>query len=717
MTRSILALDAVLLVAIVLFVPSAIEAAEAAIQAIVGVLVDTFYAWWRVLVLIAVILIAIAWVRRVWRSVPPAWPVSWQQFASSESLALRQWVTTHPFRAAYLAYVVVVIALTLPVPWLATLPGVPSASASPVVPVAAASPAAASPVAATGAESPAPSASTEGAKASNDSIGSLVSAAASSANGVLIPLAYALLTTFVLIPLVLYLLWAAVDRVRGLLRRQLVIANLTDATGDELKGAIDGLSQRLRQDVYERMNLYLDEMEDRRTRAPSASPQKPVHPVKFLAPTKEADAGVAALITALKDSAPDQAKQLLSLIAGLLPPRGLRVVGTFQLVGQPPQSVGLSTEISDLSVPSRTELRSLWTTRPEHDVPVPPVPKDKAGKETKDAHALAVIAAAFEKEGRWADAITKLEAALEKDPGYEYAQKGLARVLAQPSVRRRAEQFLHGAVARWLAILLVRAGYLGYEAADPEVTRDDRAKTHNWAGYRFGQLHADAPDLGLDESLLYEEAVTEFKRAIEERESWYLPYENLGDVLSYLGDREQNTARQREAIATYDKALEKAQGTDGYLKGATPTAEIQSANLAELKISKAVAQLLADQRTEAFKTIESALGARWAPSVTTNPDVLYTMACFCARAGLRERAVDCLAHCFAANPSLVSATVGDPDLDSIRDLVDGLRTEDWRTTSELDETKRGAAARQAAVSVLRIAALQSLLQLVGWDIP
>ncbi|MDQ3871212.1 MAG: hypothetical protein M3301_06320 [Chloroflexota bacterium] len=155
--------------------------------------------------------------------------------------------------------------------------------------------------------------------------------------------------------------------------------------------------------------------------------------------------------------------------------------------------------------------------------------------------------------------------------------------------------------------------------------------------------------------------------------------------------------------------------------------ELMPVNVVELKVSKAVSQLLAstseqpgeDQESwgperqaavdEAEKAVETAVGEASDPAAEKSDVVLYTVACFYARLYVMEvigrgelpsvggvsekfsRAVRCLAYAFARNPELTVEAIDDPDLSSIRRDVDELaRALDWKIvqTKELSEQKR-----------------------------
>jgi hypothetical protein len=77
--------------------------------------------------------------------------------------------------------------------------------------------------------------------------------------------------------------------------------------------------------------------------------------------------------------------------------------------------------------------------------------------------------------------------------------------------------------------------------------RRARAQVHNFVGtyHMFGD-HGHRAFL--------DSAERELRRAVSEDPDWYLPHDNLGDALSYAG-------KQREAIDSYDEALERFERT------------------------------------------------------------------------------------------------------------------------------------------------------------
>jgi hypothetical protein len=224
--------------------------------------------------------------------------------------------------------------------------------------------------------SPGPTASGTGAAQSGQSaasrsstptgapIGAAIKDVVGSVSDVAIGAFLAIATLFVLIPLGAILLVLLTYRIAVLLRRQqLVVEDLIDATGDEgIKSTIPGLSQDLRQRLLEAATA--DYVRVQMARDAHAANQ----PVDAPPPRKSADAGLAGLISAIKDSAPDQAKPVFALLGALFPANGRRVASTLQLLGAPPRALGLSAEISDLSDPGRTVLGhwrrgARWPTR------------------------------------------------------------------------------------------------------------------------------------------------------------------------------------------------------------------------------------------------------------------------------------------------------------------------------------------------------------------
>jgi hypothetical protein len=292
-----------------------------------------------------------------------------------------------------------------------------------------------------GSPSPAPSASTE-------SVGATLTKTIETTNSTIKDFALALFVLLLVIPLTAVLAVRTIWELwRLVARRQLVIDDISDATGDEkLAKALPGLSERFREDVFLATERYVRQINERQGNSPGVRlPKAPT-------PSKAAAAGLAELTTALKDSAPEAAKLPLVLLGAIFPPEGRRVTSSLQLVGSQPRRFGMSVQIADMARPAATQLASVWGVTPQNPVPPgePPLPDG-------DARAISKIALSFWQAARWAEAEAKFTAALEKNPTYPYAGEGLVQMLARPSIQERG--FLEPA-ARWLALRLTVLAFL-----------------------------------------------------------------------------------------------------------------------------------------------------------------------------------------------------------------------------------------------------------------
>lgn len=226
----------------------------------------------------------------------------------------------------------------------------------------------------------------------------------------------------------------------------------------------------------------------------------------------------------------------------------------------------------------------------------------------------------------------------------------------------------------------------------------ERAKIYNWSGYQLLRLLADSD---LDPETIYKQAISEYQHATTECALWYLPFENLADVTSYLGEREHSDARQIEALRLYEQALQLARNRAGYLT-VEDYKELHESNVRELRLSIAITRilLLGEQAVEQGLSDVSALNTKasreWDPELETNADVLYTAACFYVRASessanyenLRRDAIRSLAYAFYLDPELVSETKGDPDLASIARELQALQRVDWTNLARRDPNRR-----------------------------
>jgi hypothetical protein len=129
------------------------------------------------------------------------------------------------------------------------------------------------------------------------------------------------------------------------------------------------------------------------------------------------------------------------------------------------------------------------------------------------------------------------------DPDHPAVREALLRVLKTPG-RTPSERYraLLGPVCCWLAAALARDKMLAGLSWISPMPQHNKAEVHNFVG---SYLTYRDPDHGA----FLRSAERELRLAINEDPSWYLPHDNLGDVLSYAG-------RQYDAIESYSKALD-----------------------------------------------------------------------------------------------------------------------------------------------------------------
>ncbi len=209
--------------------------------------------------------------------------------------------------------------------------------------------------------------------------------------------------------------------------------------------------------------------------------------------------------------------------------------------------------------------------------------------------------------------------------------------------------------------------------SNPHVPRE-QAKVHNLCG-GYQILLADPPD--------YEAGADDFARAIDADSSWYLPYENRADAVSYLSQTPtgNDTVRQRESVRLYDVAI-KCLDAEEQARSQTdvsPRAAYESRANKRIKRKRAVSQLLSREETLIEASIQYMMPKAECATTELDDDTLYGLASWFAIAAryehLRQKIPDaaCKARCLLAyslarteNKQLSDWVAKDPDLKAIR---------------------------------------------------
>ncbi|MGD9892262.1 MAG: hypothetical protein AB7U18_13335 [Dehalococcoidia bacterium] len=157
---------------------------------------------------------------------------------------------------------------------------------------------------------------------------------------------------------------ALLIRIIGLIRRppELVIDGFGNASGkDELDAMAPGITQQAR----EKLAAYLESVRAELIRNRDLKPSSFEWPTNAPTPDGAQDQRLEQLLTSLKEIAPSQLGMVVQLINLAFPPRGTKVTGTLQRVGDAPGRLGIAFEITDLRGDQKPELRTMW----EKDVP------------------------------------------------------------------------------------------------------------------------------------------------------------------------------------------------------------------------------------------------------------------------------------------------------------------------------------------------------------
>lgn len=353
----------------------------------------------------------------------------------------------------------------------------------------------------------------------------------------------AIVTLLMVIPGAVFLFVIAGYRFcRIALRQQLVISDMTDATGmGALKDQMCGLSQVLREGVYRALV-------DFRERYPSGGEAR-----KALLPERSTSADLTAFVEGVKSSAPTQIGALLSALPALFPPAGLKIESYLSCATSGPLRLSLSVEIANVADGGGIVLDSLdgrsWTSPGS-------LPMDSnVDTEIPETAASYKAGLRLERAGRLDEAAKKYEAALVKDQACGEASQGLERLAEVPGALDQARGFALDS-ARWLTILLLRQQLIRPGSPLKPYRKDHRrARCHNLLGVELLRLAGSARVA--DPKLLYLEAIEEFKQAEAWDPSWYQPAVNLGDALSYLGVLGKTTlvTYEWDALRQYDLAL------------------------------------------------------------------------------------------------------------------------------------------------------------------
>jgi hypothetical protein len=554
---------------------------------------------------------------------------------------------------------------------------------SPVPSAAASASAAASP-------SPSPSAT-----ATPPPLGSTIGERVGAWNDAAVSFGLAVLTWLVLLPLAVivgsWIVVAVVRRVaRAIDRDQLVVLDLGDATGDdEIKSAITGLSYALRERIHEASDQLVKDLKADRSRHDKGEL------LDAPPPRRAADTELSDLVTALKDSAPDQAKSVLGAVAAVLPRRGKQVTPILQRLGQPPYRVGLSVEITDLGDPARTRLESL-------DGAAAPSP---AGESRTGTNVLENLVKAVDR--------IALGHGEQEPPAPNVVEKSDETA----SLRVRAETFVQ-AGAEWLAVLLFEETWLRAPAPGEGGTiEEELARIRNLLGIRYAEL-ASWPEV--HSAPMYLAARRSFHLAQDQLPDWYLSYKNEADTVSYLGAERRSRALQREARGLYALALQRATFGDGsrrtgYLsdqsaKLSEPVrVELNRVTRLEISFSSAICLVLLGDVSAADAEVSGARAEQPRAEADESGTILYTLACFEARAyeathekPRRDEAIRLLALGLARDPTLVSGASADPDLVAIGPQVAALvEAVDWDRIDILDDTEREQVVRDVITAALK----------------
>jgi len=410
---------------------------------------------------------------------------------------------------------------------------------------------------------------------------------------------------------------------------QLVVAEFGNSSGvASLDKMMAGVSQLARQKLIE-------EMENLRRKVELSRLSNIELLEKASLPTGVTDTKLTSLITAVAETVPKEVQPVVQLIGLLTSPRGTRVNSYLQLTGDTPGKAGISFEILDIESVREPESFTIWE-EPLNDGPALAANGTPGGVD-EAALALYELGLLYEARGALEQAKSMYEESLKKEPAYPAATEALGRVLLSER-RTLSERYiaLMEPAILWLSTRLSKRTMLEdvfrhhYREIDlqrrregsPPVPPDQREEEVRWASrgdrarvYNF--IGAYYIYRASSHGAIYELALSTFAQAAELAPNWYLIYENIGDVYSYID-------RQPQAILNYDKALALTEYTDD-------SSQSIEANC-RIRISKGIAQLQSDESV----LIEGAIGAIGGIEAecldvpVPNTRLLYDLACWYA---------------------------------------------------------------------------------------
>lgn len=410
----------------------------------------------------------------------------------------------------------------------------------------------------------------------------------------------------VLLPLILVLavrlwrLWRFTQT-----RPQLVVEDPADDSGDEIiKNRLGGFGHAIREGLARELSIARREVTEQ-----DGGPDSLLHSTKSaMAPVPQQP--LQELLDALAKAAPEDAKwatQVLQLAKAAFPPRGFKVTGRLRR-GDARDAAGLSFEIADLRQEEETTFFTVWEPA---QIPVSDSLAARYGRMLEPA----LRRLAYEVSLR------------QQASGVPDEEPWIVPPSLSPDTRKEEQENAHYA---YLASLHNFYGSL-YTASAPPYEQH----VAQFYVLSIGQLkEAIRLVRKLEESYLRRSngpvngPVVEGTRNV--LGNAFLPHENLGTAMSFLGREREDPTLQEEALIHYGAALSRVDRVPDV--AADGTSGRRLALRWRIETSRAIAQLLSEDADLIHKAvgdvrrIETSIDADEVRKI----DLLYALACWYA---------------------------------------------------------------------------------------
>lgn len=380
---------------------------------------------------------------------------------------------------------------------------------------------------------------------------------------------------------------------------QLVVENFANYSGDsDIEDRLAGFTQNAREKLVEELESVRLEVRG----SLAGSPDSLNYSEKvFIA--RETEEPVKDLVDSLSEVTPDKLKWVADLIKVAFPARGTKITGSLQHKGDAPDTPGMSFEVSSLESGQESTLFTVWS-----------VASSAVTEQSEPAPLM--------------------------EPYNRLLSPASRRLAYEISAREQATKMPTGDLWR------VPRGVSSASRVEERrnASRAYQATLHNFYGVLYT---SSAPKFDEHTELFYELAIKELKEAVrlvelleksyeqpdriplvewtsQTLQKFYLPYDNLASVCSFLGRRRNNTELQNEALLQYQAALE--------CVGRIPTEKQRLAVSRRILINQAAAKLLTgdpDLVEEAVIKINEVENG-WDVSSEPNPAGPYSLACWYA---------------------------------------------------------------------------------------